>query len=100
MLFMLLPSHLLSLAHHYYSELFSHCQEKSRCMMATFEERLNQLRTQKNLSQQTLADYLGVSRWSVHNYESGKNRPDYEGLIKLADYFEVSLDYLTGRSDT
>ena len=45
------------------------------------------------------AEYLGVSRWSVHNYESGKNRPDYEGLLKLADYFEVSLDYLTGRTD-
>ncbi len=67
--------------------------------MATFEERLIQLRTAKKISQQTLAEYLGVSRWSVHNYESGKNRPDYEGLLKLADYFEVSLDYLTGRTD-
>ena len=67
--------------------------------MATFEERLIQLRTAKKISQQTLAEYLGVSRWSVPNYESGKNRPDYEGLLKLADYFEVSLDYLTGRTD-
>ena len=67
--------------------------------MATFEERLIQLRTAKKISQQTLAEYLGVSRWSVHNYESGKNRPDYEGLLKLADYFEVSLDYLAGRTD-
>ena len=67
--------------------------------MATFEERLIQLRTAKKISQQTLAEYLGVSRSLVHNYESGKNRPDYEGLLKLADYFEVSLDYLTGRTD-
>lgn len=67
--------------------------------MATFEERLFELRTAKKISQQTLAEYLGVRRWSVHNYESGKNRPDYEGLMKLADYFEVSLDYLTGRTE-
>ena len=67
--------------------------------MATFEERLIQLRTAKKISQQTLAEYLGVSRWSVHNYARGKNRPDYEGLLKLADYFEVSLDYLSGRTD-
>ena len=67
--------------------------------MATFQERLIELRTQKNISQQALGDILGVSRWSVHNYETGKNYPDYQGLMKLADYFEVSLDYLTGRSD-
>ena len=42
---------------------------------------------------------LGVTRWSVHNYETGKNRPDYDGLLALADYFDVSLDYLVGRSD-
>ena len=34
-----------------------------------------------------------------HNYEAGKNRPDFDGLIALADYFDVSLDYLVGRSD-
>lgn len=67
--------------------------------MATFEERLLALRTEKHVSQQALADYLGVSRWSVSNYEAGKNKPDYRGLMLLADYFEVSLDYLTGRKD-
>lgn len=67
--------------------------------MATFEERLLALRTEKKISQQALADYLGLSRWAVLNYEAGKNRPDYEGLMLLADYFEVSLDYLTGRKD-
>ena len=34
-----------------------------------------------------------------NNYEAGKNRPDFDGLIALADYFDVSLDYLVGRSD-
>lgn len=67
--------------------------------MATFEERLFALRTEKHISQQALADYLDVSRWSVHNYETGKNKPDYRGLLLLADFFEVPLDYLTGRTD-
>ena len=42
---------------------------------------------------------FSVSRWAVHNYEAGKNHPDFNGLIALADYFNVSLDYLVGRSD-
>ena len=67
--------------------------------MATFEERLAALRKEKGISQADLGEILGVTRWSVLNYEAGKNRPDYEGLMTLADYFEVSLDYLTGRTD-
>ena len=67
--------------------------------MATFEERLTALRKEKGVSQADLGEVLGVTRWAVLNYEAGKNRPDYEGLIALADYFEVSLDYLTGRTD-
>ena len=67
--------------------------------MATFEERLTKLRTKAGVSQQAIGDALNVSRWAVHNYEAGKNRPDFDGLIALADYFDVSLDYLVGRSD-
>ena len=67
--------------------------------METFEERLALRRREKGISQKELGDFLGVSRWSVLNYEAGKNRPDFEGLIALADFFEVSLDYLVGRSD-
>lgn len=67
--------------------------------MATFGERLLTLRTERHITQQELADYMGLSRWSVLNYEQGKNKPDFDGLMLLADYFEVSLDYLTGRKD-
>ena len=67
--------------------------------MATFEERLVELRTKAGVSQQTIGDVLEVSRWAVHNYEAGKNRPAFNGLLALADYFNVSLDYLVGRSD-
>ena len=44
--------------------------------MATFEERLTKLRTKAGVSQQAIGDALNVSRWAVHNYEAGKNRPD------------------------
>lgn len=67
--------------------------------MATFEERLAALRKEKGVSQAELGEVLGVTRWSVLNYEAGKNRPDYDGLMVLADYFNVSLDYLVGRTD-
>ena len=67
--------------------------------MATFEERLTALRKEKGISQADLGEILGVTRWSVLNYEAGKNRPDYQGLMALADYFDVSLDYLTGRTN-
>ena len=43
--------------------------------MATFEERLTKLRTKAGVSQQAIGDALNVSRWAVHNYEAGKNRP-------------------------
>ena len=56
--------------------------------MATFEERLTKLRTKAGVSQQAIGDALNVSRWAVHNYEAGKNRPDFDGLIALADYFD------------
>ena len=67
--------------------------------MATFEQRLSELRKEKKISQEELGAVIGVTRWSVLNYEAGKNRPDYEGLMALANYFKVSLDYLTGRTD-
>ena len=54
--------------------------------MATFEERLTKLRTKAGVSQQAIGDALNVSRWAVHNYEAGKNRPDFDGLIALADW--------------
>ena len=67
--------------------------------MANFKERLLMLRTEKGISQAKLGKVLDVSRWSIYNYETGKNYPDYNGLITLADFFNVSLDYLVGRSD-
>lgn len=67
--------------------------------MATFAERLKQLRDERKISQAAVAKELGVSRYAVYAYEKGKSAPSLDGLIMLADYFDVSVDYLLGRTD-
>lgn len=59
-----------------------------------FQQRLYELRKQAGLSQEGLADLLGVSRQAVQKWESGTSRPDLDNLAALARYFNVSLDYL------
>lgn len=61
--------------------------------------RLKELRMQKKISQLKLAMDLNMSQNSISRYESGEREADYETLIKLADYFGVSLDYMLGRTD-
>lgn len=63
-----------------------------------FQERLFDLRRQAGLSQEELANLLGVTRQAVQKWEAGTSRPDMDNLASLADYFKVSLDYLvTGK---
>lgn len=57
-------------------------------------EYLKTLRTQKGVSQQTVADYLEITRQAYSNYENGNREPDYETLLKLAEYFGTSVDVL------
>lgn len=61
--------------------------------------RLKDLRISKKLSQTALAEEIGISQRAISYYESGKDTPSLEILIRIADYFNVSLDYLVGRSD-
>lgn len=65
----------------------------------SFPERLRQLRQEQELSQYALADALDFSRGLLGNYELGKREPDYDTLIILANFFEVSTDYMLGISD-
>lgn len=65
----------------------------------TFSERLVQLRKEKNITQRQLASALNLSEVGIQNYEGGRRKPAYDILLALADYFDVSLDYLCGRSD-
>lgn len=57
-------------------------------------KRLKELRSLKNLSQSDLANILSVDRSTYGKYETGDSSPDYEKLIKLADFFGVTVDYL------
>lgn len=65
-----------------------------------FSETLKYLRRNKNLSQEKLAEDLGISRQAVSKWENGLAEPDTSNLIKLAELFNVSLDELTGLSDS
>lgn len=64
----------------------------------TFSERLVQLRKEKNITQKQLANELNLSEVGIQNYEGERRKPAYDVLIALADYFDVSLDYLVGHT--
>ena len=67
--------------------------------MSGFAARLRELRTDAGLRQKDLADALGVAQTTVANYEQGARFPDEKLLGRVADYFDVSLDFLMGRID-
>lgn len=64
-----------------------------------YGERLKRLREDRKLSQQQLADRLNINRSTYARYELGQTQPDYETLQRLADFYEVSVDYLFGREN-
>ena len=65
----------------------------------SFSERLVLLRKSRGLTQKQLAFNLQLSELAIQHYESRRRKPAFDALIALADYFNVSLDYLVGRSD-
>ena len=65
----------------------------------SFSERLIELRISRKLTQKQVYESLGMSAIGYQRYEYGDREPAYQNLIALADYFDVSLDYLVGRSD-
>ncbi len=60
---------------------------------------LKQLRTSKKLLQKDVAALLGIDRTTYAKYESGASEPNYETLLKLAEIFGVSTDYILGRDE-
>ncbi|PKM52453.1 MAG: XRE family transcriptional regulator [Firmicutes bacterium HGW-Firmicutes-7] len=64
-----------------------------------FKDRIKNLRKEFGITQQDLADKLGLVRTAIANYEMGRNIPNAETLNMIADFFDVSLDYLLGRTD-
>ncbi len=64
-----------------------------------FSERLQELRLEKGLSQKELSKKLGVNQTAVSKWESDQRQTDFQTLILLAEFFEVSTDYLLGLED-
>ena len=62
-----------------------------------FGDCLKKLRKEKDVSQQDVAKALGVSRQVYNNYELEKREPDHKMLVRIADYYGVTVDYLLGR---
>ena len=67
--------------------------------MIKFSERLKELRQERGLKQREMAEICGLKLRGYQCYEYATSCPDFEGLIFLADYFNVSTAYLLGRTD-
>lgn len=68
--------------------------------MASLGSRIKGLREKHNISQKDFANKISVSNVVLSRYESDERKPDYDTLQKIADFFEVSTDYLIGRTNT
>ena len=64
-----------------------------------FGVKLKELRIEKGLSQRKLGEILGFCNQTVSFWETGSREPDLDALVKIAHYFNVSVDYLLGRED-
>lgn len=67
--------------------------------MSQFPSRLREIRMARGKKQRELAEHLGMQLRSYQFYEGGEREPSIDRLIAIADYLEVSLDYLVGRTD-
>lgn len=68
--------------------------------MIYFGDKLRELRTERNMTQEELANRLGIVKATVSGYETSQTYPSIEVLIKLCDIFDVTSDYLLGRSES
>lgn len=68
-------------------------------MVIKMIKNLRKLRLENGISQQQLGEILLVSQQSINKYENHNVEPDVQGLIKIANYFNVSIDYLLGRTE-
>lgn len=62
-------------------------------------KRMKSLRERRNLKQNQVAEKLGVSPYQLSRYESGKTKPDPDMIASIANYYEVTTDYLLGQSE-
>ncbi len=64
-----------------------------------FSDKISTLRKENKLTQKQLAAYLNLSANAICEWEKGRSEPNFDTLKKIADYFDVSIDYLLGRED-
>ena len=69
-------------------------------LVMSFSDRIIQLKNERRLLQKDIASSVGLSLRAYQYYEKGQKEPTLSVLLRLADYFDVSLDYLVGLSDT
>ena len=69
-------------------------------LVMSFSDRIIQLKNERKLLQKDIASSIGLSLRAYQYYEKGQKEPTLSVLLRLADYFDVSLDYLVGLSDT
>ena len=65
----------------------------------TYNERIREIREDNQLTQQKVADLLNIGQRTYADYESGKTRIPIDNIMKLARFYNVSMDYITGASD-
>ena len=68
-------------------------------MITSFGERVRELREEKGLSRKELAEVFNLKQGAIYEWENRGKQTDYATLCKLADFFQVSLDYLLGRTN-
>ena len=64
-----------------------------------YNERIREIREEKGLTQKTVADILHVGQRTYSDYESGKTRIPIDGLLILAKFYDISMDYISGASN-
>lgn len=68
-------------------------------MTGDFPRRLRRLRERRRMNRKALGEFCGLSKNMIGMYESGEKEPSIRTLVKIADFFEVSTDYLLGRQN-
>jgi len=75
------------------------CTERYRTMIANFSNRLRELRQRKGLRQEQVAKLIGVNKSAISTYENDIRQPSFEILVRLANLYRVSTDYLLGQTN-
>ena len=68
-------------------------------MCGVVAKRLKQLRVGMSIPQTKIGELFSIPQSSIYRYEYGQSSPSFENMVRFADYFDVSLDYIFGRTD-